>query len=273
MITYNRPEYTRLALKSLLDTCDDAARVWVWHNGNHAETLNVVNEFRAHPRFHRFHHSVENRKLNEPTNWLWLNSSGDYVGKVDDDCLVPKGWIEALCRAHEANPQIGVLGCWHYREGDVSECDLEPRLIEVSGHRILRNTWIGGSGYLMKRACVSQQGLLKSGQSFTDYCIRLAASGRLNGWYYPFIYQDHMDDPRSSYTAIRSDAEVRLRGGLTARRRGLDTIQSVLDRQQAGLREILTSSLDPRDFIGWRATSRRFQKRLRKFVANSKVGY
>ena len=39
MITYNRPEYTRLSLERLLATCDESMRVWVWHNGTDEETL------------------------------------------------------------------------------------------------------------------------------------------------------------------------------------------------------------------------------------------
>ena len=31
---------------------------------------------RGHPRFFRFHHSRENRKLREPTNWLWSHAAG-----------------------------------------------------------------------------------------------------------------------------------------------------------------------------------------------------
>src|ERR1700741_2603147 len=68
MITYDRPEYVRLSLPHLLDSCTDDARVWLWHNGTDAATLAAVEEFRHDPRVHRFHHSPVNAGLREPTN-------------------------------------------------------------------------------------------------------------------------------------------------------------------------------------------------------------
>ena len=68
MITYKRPAFTRLSLARLLDSCDSAMRVWVWHNGDDAATIDVVRSFERHPRFHRLHVSPENVKLRAPTN-------------------------------------------------------------------------------------------------------------------------------------------------------------------------------------------------------------
>ena len=99
MITYNRPEYTGLSLERLLATCDESMRVWVWHNGTDEETLEIVQSFRDHPSFFKFHHSIENKKLNEPTNWLWTHAKGDFLSKVDDDCL-HSGTGRALRKGH-----------------------------------------------------------------------------------------------------------------------------------------------------------------------------
>ena len=90
MITYNRPAYTRLALSELLARSDDSMRVWLWHNGEDAETLEVVREFEEHPRVYRSYHSKENLGLTGPTNWLFENAKGAYISKVDDDCVVPE---------------------------------------------------------------------------------------------------------------------------------------------------------------------------------------
>ncbi len=84
MITHNRPDYTRLALRRLLDSCDETMRVWLWHNGDHAPTLEAVRGFAEHPRVHRFHVSPANKKLREPTNWVLAEGDGEYFAKVDD---------------------------------------------------------------------------------------------------------------------------------------------------------------------------------------------
>lgn len=89
MITHNRPEYTRLALSRLLHTCDETMRVWIWHNGLHQETLDVVRTLRDHRHVFKFYHSPQNVKLREPTNWLWKHARGEYLSKVGDNCLLP----------------------------------------------------------------------------------------------------------------------------------------------------------------------------------------
>jgi hypothetical protein len=264
MITYNRPQYTRLSLQRLLDTAPEDARIWVWHNGTDEETLDVVRSHVGHPRFHQFHQSRENVKLTEPTNWLWRESSGGLLGKVDDDCLVPHGWIEVFRNAHEANPELGVIGCWHFFPGDAAEADLKYRIVDLKGHSLLRNCWIGGSGYLLKRSAQAQQGLLAKGKGWSHYVIRLSARGWLNGWYYPFLYQDHMDDPRSPHTQFKTDEDVRQKVGLTSRGLGVTTIEEALRVQEEGLREILTSSLNPHDYVGLRAKVKRCREWIQK---------
>ena len=89
-------------------------RVWIWHNGEHEETLALVRGFLSHPRVFQFHHSPDNKGLNEPTKWLWRRAEGDYLSKVDDDCMVPRGWPRILRQAHEDVPEFGVIACWHF---------------------------------------------------------------------------------------------------------------------------------------------------------------
>jgi len=131
MITYNRPRYTRMALSRLLEVCDQRCRVWVWHNGMDEETLAIVKDFEGHPRFERVHHSEANVKLREPTNWFWRNAEGEYLGKVDDDCLMPDGWVSRLVEAHEASEKIGILSCWPFLQEDIREDLVAKKTVTV----------------------------------------------------------------------------------------------------------------------------------------------
>jgi len=263
MITYNRDRYTGLSLKRLLDTAPTNARVWVWHNGDHAATLKTVLSLREHPRFFRFHHSHENMKLREPTNWFWDQSDGDFVGKVDDDCLVPEGWIETLAKAHADVPAFGVIGCWPFAKEDyVPELAADKTKAFDSGHQLLQNCWIGGSGYITKRECIDQVGPIAPDQSFTGYCIQLALRGWANGWYLPFLYQDHMDDPRSEHTNFRTDADFRRLHPLTAKNFSVHTLEGWVGFIREDARISQTASTDPRQYVGWRAKLKRARKRL-----------
>ncbi len=209
MITYKRPTYTRLALAELLARSSDRVRVWVWHNGDHEETLRVVQSFLDHPQLHRFHHSKQNVRLTEPTNWLWENATGDYLSKVDDDCIVPLEWDIKLREAHEAEDRFGIIGCWRFQPEDFDEDLSRPKIRTFSGgHQLLLNMWVEGSGYLMKRQCREQMGLLRGHQTFTTYCIQAACAGWHNGWVFPFLYQEHMDDPRAEHSELKSDEDL-----------------------------------------------------------------
>jgi GT2 family glycosyltransferase len=263
MITYNRPRYTALSLPRLLETCDEHCRVWVWHNGDDAATLDVVRAHEDHPRFHRLHHSPENLKLREPTNWFWSHADGALLGKVDDDCLMPDGWIQTLRRAHADVPEFGVIGCWLFREEDVVP-ELAKRKIRAfpGGHQLMVNCWLGGSGYLMKRACYDQLGPLRAKQGFTTYCLQLARRGWTHGWYYPLLYMDHMDDPRSPHTVFKTEADYQQHRGLTAANRGIDTLAQFQARQAEAALELQQATPDIRYHVGWRAWLRRARHRL-----------
>jgi hypothetical protein len=263
MITHNRPAYTRLALGRLLETCDSSMRVWIWHNGDDVETLSIVRELSGHPRVHRFHCSEQNRMLREPTNWLWSESDSDFVSKVDDDCLLCDDWAGVLRSAHADVPAFGVIGCWRFPDEDFVPDLASTKIRQFNGgHRLLQNCWIEGSGYLMKRRCIDEQGLLRPGQSFTDYCVRLAGRGWINGWYYPFLRQEHMDDPRSSHSLLRSDADLMRYLPLSARNNGITTVAAWQAQLRRSARRLQEASVDPRCYYGWRSLIRRGRRKI-----------
>jgi hypothetical protein len=265
MVTHNRPEYTRLSLARLLDTCDETMRVWLWHNGEHEETLQVARSFADHPRVHRFHHSVENRKLREPTNWLWANAEGGFLSKVDDDCLVSPGWAPTLRQALLDVPKLGVIGCWRFQPEDFVPELAQAKILELpGGHRILRNAWVQGSGYLMRREALDSRGLLPEGQSFPEYCKRLAAHGGwLIGWHFPFLLEDHMDDPRSPNSAIRTDHDLNSGKALTAGDFDVHTVEQRIRQIHAFAVRCQAAPVDARRYVGWRSSIRQLRWKLK----------
>jgi glycosyltransferase involved in cell wall biosynthesis len=266
MITYNRPDYTRMTLPVLLDSADDDTRIWLWHNGNDSETLDIAREYANDPRVHRFFHCPENEKVRAPTNWLLTESKGAYVSKVDDDCIVPDGWLDKLRQAHEDEPRLGVVGCWRFLESDYVP-ELAERKIETvgGGHRIMRHPWVEGSGYLMKRRCVDEAGRIGEKESFTHYCLRLALKGWINGWYFPFLWQEHLDDPRAPHSLIKTDEDFRAHLPLSAGTFDINGLEEWDARLRRSARGLLSGSKDPRQYVGWRATlERRLFSKLRR---------
>jgi GT2 family glycosyltransferase len=273
MITHNRPEYTALSLPALLKSCDALTRVWIWHNGTDDATRAVVSSFSGHERVWRIHFSDTNEKLRTPTNWFWQQSDGKYVGKVDDDCLVPQRWIEAVREAHDAVPELGVIGCSRLRDEDIVDHLVRRKLTTFdSGHTVMRNAWVAGSGYLMKRDCIARHGLLRDDESFTGYCVRLARAGWINGFYYPFLFEDHMDDPRSSHTQYRTDADFQRLRPLTADAYDAGTLRDWSDSIKRNARLIQEAPIDARQFYGWRRQLQRVRNRWRRALSGLKRG-
>lgn len=269
MISHRRPEYVELSLPRLLDTADELTRVWLWHNGDDERTLEVVRRFADHPRVHRLHHSVENVGLTEPTNWLWSHAEGEFVSKVDDDCLVSAGWIQTLRAAHRDFAGFGAIGSWRFLDDDFVPEHAHKKVATYGGHQILRNLWVQGSGYLLRSEAVAEQGPLRAGQSFTKYCIELARRGRINGWYYPFLPEEHMDDPRSPNTIYTSDEAFMARRPLSAVVTGVKTVAEWEAQMRRSAVVVQSASLDPRDYSGLRLRRRVAARKIRKMLTGT----
>jgi glycosyltransferase involved in cell wall biosynthesis len=266
MITYDRAEYVRLSLPHLLSTCPPDARVWLWHNGMDGATLESVEELRHHPSVHRFHHSPDNVGLGVPTNWMWTESTGAYLSKVDDDCLPEAGWLTTLRSVHEQVPELGVAGCWRFPDEDVDGDLVAAKVVDLpGGHRLMRNHWVQGSGYLVKRSVVDRVGPVTA-DGFTAWCLRAARLGHLNGWYYPFLMEDHMDDPRSPNTIYHTDADFMARRPLSAKTTGVTTLAEWTDQMRRSARVVQAASLDLREYSGWRQRRRNVVRRVRRAV-------
>ena len=257
MITWNRPTYTAMALRQLLDTCQPGMRVWIWHNGDHAETLEVIASFHGHPHLATVHVSPENKKLREPTNWFWRQSTAPFLSKVDDDCLVPAGWGSTLIDTHRHSPQLGIVGCWRFYADDFDRTIAGPKLCELpGGHGLMRNCWVQGSGYVMKRAVVEQLGPLGPTESFPGYGIRAAAAGWLNGWYFPFLHEEHMDDPRSPYSELKSEEDFHRNKPLTAVNFNVRSLDEWKEHVRWMARCDQAAPYDPKRYTGWRGRMR-----------------
>ena len=265
MVTYDRAEYTRVALGRLLETCDDEASVWLWHNGDDPATLEVVRSFRDHPRMGRYHESSENVRLRKPTNWLMSESDAPLLAKVADDNVLPEGWCRRMREAHADAPEVGVLGSWPFREEDVVE-ELASKKIKTLGvrTRVLLNCWVGGTGCVFKRAVYEKQGPIPDGGTFPAWCNRAAAEGWVNGWLWPLVVMENFDDPRHPMCRMKTDEDVEQMIGLSGKLNGVTTIDALSARIPMLARQVQEAPYDPGRYHGWRAKARRGFGRVKR---------
>lgn len=173
-------------------------------------------------------------------------------------------WPSQLIAAHQDEPRFGVLGSWRFMDEDFNEALASTKIQQFSGgHRVLRNLWVEGSSFVMKRECIDDVGPLADGQSFTWYCRELGRRGWVNGYYFPFVRYGNLDDPRYPGTLIKSDADLATRLPLSARKNGVSTVAEWTDQIRRSAHIVQTTPYDPRHYSGWRHQWRRIRRRAR----------
>ena len=257
-ITCNRLEYTQLSLPRLLEDPGEAFEVVLWDNGSTDGTQDYL-ESLDDPRIR----SVELRDKNDgqaaAIHSVWSESSASFVGKVDNDCLVQPGWTRALQAAHEQYAGFGGVGCWSFMSEDFDPKLASHKIRTFGDHQVVAHPQIGGSGFLLKREDYERFGPVVD--VMPSFWLRMARAGRVNGWYYPLILQEHMDDPRSAHCSL-PDHAVGDDAPFAFRQRGIATRDAFEAWIRRDAREILTSPADVKYYTGWRGLLRDRRRRL-----------
>ena len=209
--TYNRLEYTRQALSALIENSRYPFELYIVDNHSTDGTPQWLEEFRLkYPCIIKdIKYNTSNEGLPGPTNAFWAKADTDLIGKVDNDTLVPEGWLERLVEAHSKLPELAVVGGWHFRPEDFNAQEAVARLVHRNAIAILPDEHIGGCCYLMKRSIQQQFGPMVYDEKvkihgWTDYQHRLVEAGYLVGYLYPLLQLEYMDDPRSDKCLINA---------------------------------------------------------------------
>ena len=244
-VTYQRLEYTKLALSSVLADPTEEFSLTIWDNASTDGTADYLRNEVSDPRIADIILSKENVGQIAAVNKVWSRSKADLLGKLDNDCILTPGWTRTLAQAHGDIDQLGVIACWHYPvdEFDESAARRAGKIQTFGSHQILRHPWTCGTGLLIKHQRYDEFGPLP-GTATTAYWMQLALAGYVNGFYYPLIAQEHMDDPRSEHCLIRDDESLQKYRDVTVvlRRNG---IQSMKERWKRRERDIKTLNAGP----------------------------
>jgi len=186
-------------------------------------------------------------------NTVWTVSDAELLGKLDNDCIVTPGWTKTLARAHADIKNLGVVACWHFFESDFDYIKAKNKIFEYKGHYILRHPWTCGTGFLIKKKTYQKYGPL-TGKTTTKFWLKLAQKDLINGFYYPLIFQEHMDDPKSKHTHITDDFSFEFAKKFTVTPKNLEIksfSDSLVVRAQI-LNTILCGPIDVKKYGGWK---------------------
>ena len=201
-ITYNRLYYTRLSLASIIADPTEEFSLTIWDNGS---TDGTVEYLKAHVHDRRIKEIVfsrENVGQTAALTEIWSRSNADLLGKLDNDCLVTPGWTRPLASAHRDIEKLGVVACWHFHPEDFNYQVARQKIQNFGAHQIFRHPWTCGTGLLVKRETFEEFGPFRD-KATTQYWLNMARAGYINGFYYPLVYQEHMDDIRSPHNVLK----------------------------------------------------------------------
>lgn len=208
-ITFDRLEYTRKTLPAMIKNAGMDFKLTIFDNGSTDGTVEYLKfiEKKYSNVISKIFFNSTNIGISMPTNIFWKNSTADYIGKVDNDTLLPENWLRRLFDAHQCSDRFGVLGGFAFNMGYFSDGELEKRVISIDNVQLIPDAFIGGCCYIMPRHIQQRLGYLKNNPAkktygWTEYQINIYNNGYVNGYLYPLLYVEHFDDPKSEYNLV-----------------------------------------------------------------------
>lgn len=166
MIVLDRLEYTKKAIGALLANTQHPFRLFIFNNGSDAETtkyLEGINDVRV-----ELYRSKTNLGLIPPMNMFFDRFKNcEYVAKVDNDTVVPTGWLGKLKKVMDTYPLFTVEAD-HYLampfEIETND-DFYKHLfgVEFGGGTVYFYPNSGGTGQLIRRSVIDEPVAEKQG--------------------------------------------------------------------------------------------------------------
>jgi hypothetical protein len=263
LITWNRREYLAKMLANLFADRSDF-RLYCWDNASEDGAADLIASL-DDPRVVERHFSSSNRMQYEPCRWFWERAAGDIAGKIDDDMLLPHGWIERITPLLRSEPRFGLLGCWVFMPEDWDEALAEHNVVELAGVRILRGLERAGQSFLARREHLRRYQMPENATyGLPVDQTQMSIDGLINGTPLPLLMAHNMDDPRSEHCMMRRGEPLGEHAALTARRRGFKTPEDYLAWIRADARWLLSSPVDSQIARARRTRDRSLLGRVRR---------
>ena len=193
-LTFNRLEYNKLSLPALLDSDPDVDyKVHIVDNGSNDGTVEYLKTL-SHPKIGSLTFNKINLGISPITNDFWKRIKSEFYGKIDNDIVVPKGWIkEVMLRLeHAPEERIGPITLYHWIPEWLDDIDHDEIMVFTTknGSQFVKSTHTGGN-YIMHNYLIKELGPvpeklgLKGGFTTWQYKAR----GTINvGYIYPLHY-------------------------------------------------------------------------------------
>lgn len=172
MLTWDRLEYTKMSLESLFENTLYPYDLWIIDNKNDKDDTReyLIDLKKREPRITKLILNDTNEGLSKPTNRFWRETTTEMVGKIDNDTLVPRGWLTKLVEALDKVPQLMMVSGIHFENWKSVYGNHTVPCKIINGIKLHFPTHTGGCCYIFRRDAINKMGYLGEGY------------GRLYGW-------------------------------------------------------------------------------------------
>ena len=211
MVTWDRLSYTKQALKSLMKQKNKDWKLTIVDNGSLDGTVDYLKTLKDE----RIDIVLweENKGLSTATDYVFGRATTKYIGRVDNDIILPVNWLDRCLQAHEAYDNFGFIGGFHFKSEDLAE--RQPKPSEFNGVEVWEKQHIGGCSFLLRRKNYKEKIGGQGVMGLTDYQLAWKEQGFVNGYLYPLVYVQHLEDPREPHhidTEEYDNTSLRVRG-------------------------------------------------------------
>ena len=159
MITWNRLEYTKKAIKAIIENTDLPYKLFVWDNGSSGGTVDYLKTLKN--KNIQVYFSKTNTGLVPPQNYFFDNFKDyNYVAKVDNDTIVSKNWLSRLKEVMDSFPLFAVeadhflMLSYNIKTNDEYYRHLFST--DFKNSKLYFSEIVGGTGTLIRRSYIDE---------------------------------------------------------------------------------------------------------------------
>lgn len=193
-LTFNRLNLNKLSLPALLNSDPDIDyKVSIYDNGSTDGTVEWLKTL-DHPKIKDITFKDKNYGIAPITNEFWKKTNATYIGKIDNDLIVPENWIrDVMLRLENAEEdKVGSVTLYHWVPEWTNNLDVNqiPIVTLKNGSQMALSTHTGGN-YIFHRYLIDLWGYVHENRGLKGGFTLWQYQGRgniKNGYIYPFRY-------------------------------------------------------------------------------------
>jgi len=156
MLTFNRLDFTKQTLRALEKSgCRDAVKLIILDNGSTDGTLDFLRALQINMDF-EVHVSGKNLGVDQPMNWLFETHPAEVWAKLDNDTIVPHGWLGKLL-GEMKEFDLDVVAARHFTMAKNAQAVME--MVERE-KKPVPDAAMGGTAVLIRKSFVEKHGTI-----------------------------------------------------------------------------------------------------------------